>query len=187
MRRTRAAASAPRFCRLSCKLIRSVLPSAVLRAEANACGEVSGPFAEGKTHGTALSPPNSTQKPTSRRMPRPPAEPARSARDGRRHAACRTLNVNCLCIAASGAPPVRSRLYAACSLTFDPLGRPQSRSLTFPPPARVHSTCLDKSQRRRDERTPPHGGNIDCSPKAVCTSSRCLAEAAFVCTRVHRS
>jgi hypothetical protein len=35
------------------------------------------------------APPNSPQKPTSRRMPRPPAEPARVARDGRRHAACR--------------------------------------------------------------------------------------------------
>jgi len=33
-----------------------------------------------------------------------------------------TLNVNCVCIAASGAPPVRSRVGAACSLTSGPLG-----------------------------------------------------------------
>jgi hypothetical protein len=33
-----------------------------------------------------------------------------------------TLNVNCVCIAASGAPLVRSRVNAACSLTSDPLG-----------------------------------------------------------------
>src|SRR6185369_2782673 len=32
-----------------------------------------------------------------------------------------TLNVNCGCIAASGAPLVRSRVCAACSLTSDPL------------------------------------------------------------------
>ena len=43
------------------------------------------------------------------------------------------LNVNCLCIAASGAPPVRSRVYAACSLTSGPLGRPQIHLATrFP-------------------------------------------------------
>ena len=66
--------------------------------------------------------PNSPQKPTSRRMPRPPAEPARSVRDGRRHAACRSLRQNLSFLAASGAPLVRSRVYAACSLTSDPLG-----------------------------------------------------------------
>ena len=33
-----------------------------------------------------------------------------------------TLNVNTVCIAASGAPPVRSGENAACSLTSDPLG-----------------------------------------------------------------
>jgi hypothetical protein len=32
-----------------------------------------------------------------------------------------TLNVNTVCIAASGAPLVRSRVDAACSLTSDPL------------------------------------------------------------------
>jgi len=36
-----------------------------------------------------------------------------------------TLNVNCLCIAASGAPLVRSRVGAACSLTSDPLDAPE--------------------------------------------------------------
>jgi len=35
-----------------------------------------------------------------------------------------TLNVNIVCIAASGAPPVRLRGDAACSLTSDPLARP---------------------------------------------------------------
>ncbi len=55
-------------------------------------------------------PPNSPQKPTSRRMPRPPAEPARAARDGRRHAACRSLRQNFSFLAASGAPLVRSRV-----------------------------------------------------------------------------
>ena len=55
-------------------------------------------------------------------MPRPPAEPARAARDGRRHAACRSLRQNLSFLAASGAPPVRSRVDAACSLTSDPLG-----------------------------------------------------------------
>ena len=38
-------------------------------------------------------------------MPRPPAEPARSARDGRRHAACVSLRQNLSFLAASGAPP----------------------------------------------------------------------------------
>jgi len=50
-------------------------------------------------------------------MPRPPAEPARSARDGRRHAACRSLRQNLSFLAPSGAPLVRSRVCAACSLT----------------------------------------------------------------------
>jgi hypothetical protein len=54
--------------------------------------------------------PNSPQKPTSRRIPRPPAEPARAARDGRRHAACRSLRQNLSFLAASGAPLVRSRV-----------------------------------------------------------------------------
>src|SRR6185369_2884048 len=46
-----------------------------------------------------------------------------------------TLNVNCSCIAASGAPLVRSRVNAACSLASDPLGGQHSRSRRFPPPA----------------------------------------------------
>jgi len=50
-------------------------------------------------------------------MPRPPAEPARAARDGRRHAACSSLQQNLSFVAASGAPLVRSRVSAACSLT----------------------------------------------------------------------
>ena len=37
-----------------------------------------------------------------------------------------TLNVNCLCVAASGAPLVRSCVDAACSLTSNPLGRRRS-------------------------------------------------------------
>jgi hypothetical protein len=67
--------------------------------------------------------PNSPQKPTGRRMPRPPAEPARSARDGRRHAACRSLSQNRSFLAASGAPLVRSHVNAAYSFVSDPLGR----------------------------------------------------------------
>src|ERR1043165_1228246 len=66
--------------------------------------------------------PNSPQKPTSRRPPPPPAEPARSARDGRRHAACNSLRQNLSFLAASGAPLVRSHVNAACSLASDPLG-----------------------------------------------------------------
>jgi len=58
-------------------------------------------------------------------MPRPPAEPARSARDGRRHAACSSLLQNLSSVAASGAPPVRSRACAACSLASAPLGVPE--------------------------------------------------------------
>jgi len=60
-------------------------------------------------------------------MPRPPAGPARAARDGRRHAACRALRQNLSFLAASGAPPVRSPVNAACSLTSDPLGGRRSR------------------------------------------------------------
>src|SRR5690242_20005000 len=67
-------------------------------------------------------------------MPRPPAEPARSARDGRRYAACNSLRQNLSFLAASGAPLVRSRGSAACSLTSDPLGRPDLHDLTFPRP-----------------------------------------------------
>jgi len=37
-----------------------------------------------------------------------------------------TLNVNTVCISASGVPLVRSRVNAACSLTSTPLGRPRS-------------------------------------------------------------
>ena len=57
-----------------------------------------------------------------------PARPAGAAFGGlfsaRRTASRRlqTLNVNTVCIAASGAPLVRSRVDAACSLTSDPLG-----------------------------------------------------------------
>ncbi len=72
-------------------------------------------------------------------MPRPPAEPACSARDGRRHAACRSLRQNLSFLAASGAPLVRSRVNAACSLTSDPLGRPHPGSRSFPPPTRGQS------------------------------------------------
>ncbi len=75
-------------------------------------------------------------------MPRPPAEPARSARDGRRHAACSRSNVNCMCIAASGAPLVRSHGCAACSLTSDPLGRPHFCGRTFPPPTTPRNASL---------------------------------------------
>ena len=65
---------------------------------------------QGKWAQTACGPHNSTQKLTSRRMPRPPAEPARAARDGRRHAACRSLLQSFSSVAASGAPPVHSRV-----------------------------------------------------------------------------
>ena len=68
-------------------------------------------------------------------MPRPPAEPARSARDGRRHAACRSLRQHLSFLAASGAPLVRSHVCAACSLTSDPLARPRSSQPHFPPPS----------------------------------------------------
>ena len=52
-------------------------------------------------------------------MPRPPAEPARAARDGRRHAACRSLLQNPSSVAASGAPPVRSS--GGCALRVNRL------------------------------------------------------------------
>jgi len=62
-------------------------------------------------------------------MPRPPAEPARAARDGRRHAACRSLRQNLSFLAASGAPLVRSHVNAACSLASGPLGGHRARRL----------------------------------------------------------
>src|SRR6185369_12551118 len=86
--------------------------------------------------------PNSPQKPTSRRMPRPPAEPARSARDGRRHAACRSRSQKLSFLAASGAPLVRSRVCAACSLASDPLGGHDSGGCTFPHPPDALVTFL---------------------------------------------
>src|SRR2546423_2943066 len=46
-----------------------------------------------------------------------------------------TLNVNTVCSAASGAPLVRSRVCAACSLTSDPLGAPTTWLWLVPPPA----------------------------------------------------
>jgi len=67
---------------------------------------------------------NSPQKPTSRRMPRPPAEPAGSARDGRRHAACRR-STSTSCASRQAARRSSARVCrAACSLTSDPLARP---------------------------------------------------------------
>jgi hypothetical protein len=85
-------------------------------------------------------------------MPRPPAEPARSARDGRRHAACRSLSQNLSFLAASGAPLVRSRVSAACSLTSGPLGRPHLCDRTFHHPPAPIRTSLPKSQRQRAQR-----------------------------------
>ncbi len=93
--------------------------------------------------------PNSPQKPTSRRMPRPPAEPARAARDGRRHAACSSLPRYVTLVAASGAPLVRSRGSAACSLTSDPLGRHEFRRRTFPRPPRASFASLPAGETCR--------------------------------------
>jgi hypothetical protein len=56
------------------------------------------------------------------------------ARDGRRHAACRCSTSNPSCIAASGAPPVHSRVNAACSLTSNPLGGHHPCGRPLPPP-----------------------------------------------------
>jgi len=68
-------------------------------------------------------------------MPRRPADPARSPRDGRRHAACRPLRQNLSFLAASGAPPVRSRVCAACSLASTPLaGHTFPAASRFPRP-----------------------------------------------------
>src|SRR6185369_12590400 len=98
-------------------------------------------------------------------MPRPPAEPARAAQDGRRHAACNSLRQNLSFLAASGAPPVRSRVGAACSLTSDPLGRPHTYGVTFPHPFPILSTELPDA-RALDVRRPPHSGSDQCWPRA---------------------
>jgi len=71
-------------------------------------------------------------------MPLPPAEPARAAPDGRRHAACRSLLQNLSLIAASGAPPVPLARDAACSLTSSSLGR-RPLQATKPPSERLQS------------------------------------------------
>jgi hypothetical protein len=110
-------------------------------------------------------------------MPRPPAEPARAARDGRRHAACRRSTSNPSCIVASGAPPVHSRVNAACSLTSNPLGAPIPRRLLIPPPAphcfpqcvarknacgrfRVAASVEARARERRDARENTSRANV---------------------------
>ena len=121
--------------------------------------------------------PNSPQKPTSRRMPRPPAEPAGSARDGRRHAACRSLRQNPSFLAASGAPPVRSRVGAACSLTSDPLARPT----TSRPPEKIARFSFSRSNTARSDCVSRTGWWSEslrgATPRIVLSSNRSSREA----------
>ncbi len=64
---------------------------------------------------------------TSRRIPRPAAEPPRVSQDARRHAACRSLLPRPSLRAASGAPQRRMQVNAARSLARNPLARPGRR------------------------------------------------------------
>jgi len=60
------------------------------------------------------------------------------------------------------------------SLTSDPVGRPQTRSRMFPPPDPQHSIYAFKTTAGR-QRRPPHGGNVECWPKATLPVCRLLA------------
>jgi len=76
-------------------------------------------------------------------MPRPPAEPACSARDGRRHAACRLLPPVAPLVAASGAPPVRSSRECALRVNRLTVGRTWQRRLFAPSALSTFGTRRD--------------------------------------------